>query len=187
MDKKALKAGFSLQYSVSPNDRILTIPNVITTAGIVCIFLSALNLYRGNNIVALFFFLVVVASDFLDGFFARYIETRWPGYGISKVGELIDPIRDKGVIVILFFFNVWMATAVVFFETIEIITATRVRKKAGKHIVAFESKAITAIQFVLIGILFLISKDLFAEILFASLIATGSLLRFITYFRLLYK
>lgn len=185
--KEALKAGLSLQSSVPPNERILTFPNVVTTAGIICIFFSFSNAYYGNRVAGLIFFLAVVISDFIDGFSARFIESKWPGYGISRVGEILDPLRDKGVVVVLLPLNIWMAAAVIFFETIEIITAARVRKKAGRHIVAIESKAITAIQFVLIGAFFLIQEDSFAETLFASLIATGSLLRFITYFRLLYK
>ncbi len=187
MDKKALKAGFSLQYSTKPNDRILTIGNTITFLGFVCIVLSAINLHRGNSLGAFLFFLAVIASDFLDGFSARYIETKWPGYGVSKVGEILDPLRDKGIIVVLFFLNIWMAVAVVFFESIEIVAAARVRKKAGKHLIAVESKAITAVQFVLVGVFFFLPKDSFEEMLFACLIAVASLLRFFAYLRLLYK
>jgi phosphatidylglycerophosphate synthase len=187
MNKEAMKAGFSLQYKASPNDKIVTLPNLITAAGILCIVFSAVNLYAGARMDAFYFFLAVIISDFLDGFSARYIETKWPGHGISKFGEIIDPIRDKGIVIILFFLNVWMAIAVVFFESLSVVTATRVRKKAGKHVVAVESKVITAVQFVCIGILFFISENFIAISIFSSLIATLSLLRFITYVRLLYK
>lgn len=187
MNKEALKAGFSLQYSAKPNNRIFTVANIITFLGIVCVVLSAVNLHRDNSLGAFFFFLAVIASDFLDGFSARYIETKWPGYGISKVGEILDPLRDKSIVVILFFLNIWMAIAVIFFESIEIIAAARVRKKMGKHLIAVESKAITAVQFVLVGVFFFLPKDSFEEMLFACLIAVASLLRFFAYLRLLYK
>ena len=73
---------------------ITNILNVITLSRIICAVLIYLILYLDNNYsIALFLFFVASFSDFLDGYLARKTNSE------SVLGEIIDPIADKLLIV----------------------------------------------------------------------------------------
>lgn len=73
-------------------DRILTIPNVISVIRILLIPLFLILLYNENNIAAFVVFVVSSISDGLDGFIARKFNQ------VSKLGVVLDPIADRGLL-----------------------------------------------------------------------------------------
>lgn len=62
--------------------------------GIVIFILIA---YKGNYMTAFILFLIAGLTDFLDGYFARKYDAT------SHLGEILDPIADKILIVFIFF------------------------------------------------------------------------------------
>tara|TARA_E500000081_G_scaffold143625_1_gene163568 strand:+ start:195 stop:734 length:540 start_codon:yes stop_codon:yes gene_type:complete len=65
----------------------------ILIAVIIFIFLAIDKYY----LLALFLFLIAGLSDYLDGFFARKYNAS------SQIGEILDPLADKILIIFLFF------------------------------------------------------------------------------------
>ena len=65
----------------------------ILVAVIIFIFLAIDKYY----LLALFLFLIAGLSDYLDGFFARKYNAS------SQIGEILDPLADKILIIFLFF------------------------------------------------------------------------------------
>ena len=77
---------------------ITKILNVITLSRILCAILIYLILYSESNYsIALFLFFIASFSDFLDGYLARKTNSE------SVLGEILDPIADKILIVFVFF------------------------------------------------------------------------------------
>jgi phosphatidylglycerophosphate synthase len=80
------------------SEKILTLPNGITVFGFLTLFLYQANYiyaYFNNDVgflsvyIALFLLFLAIASDILDGFFARALNS------CSRFGELLDPARDR--------------------------------------------------------------------------------------------
>lgn len=71
-------------------DRILTIPNVITTIrlGLLPVFLWLLFVQEDRARAALLL-AVLGATDFLDGYIARHFDQ------VSELGKVLDPVADR--------------------------------------------------------------------------------------------
>ncbi len=84
--------------SVATPERILNVPNVLTTVrlvlAIVVFVLIALTLYLPAFVV----FLLAASTDWVDGYWARRFGQ------VSKVGRILDPFVDKIIICGAFIF-----------------------------------------------------------------------------------
>lgn len=70
----------------------LNIPNLLTLARVACIPFLAIAIYspfEGNRIVAAVLFVLISATDWLDGWLARSLNQT------SKFGAFLDPVADK--------------------------------------------------------------------------------------------
>jgi cardiolipin synthase (CMP-forming) len=73
-----------------PLDRILTVPNAITTLRLACVPLFCWLLFGAHRQSASAVLLAVLgATDFLDGYAAR----RWGQ--VSRIGKILDPTADR--------------------------------------------------------------------------------------------
>jgi len=68
------------------------IPNTITLIRLLLAIPITINIYQGNEGLALILFIIAGLSDGLDGFLARKFS--WQ----SKFGQLLDPLADKCLI-----------------------------------------------------------------------------------------
>ena len=68
------------------------IPNTITFIRLLLAIPITINIYQGNEGLALILFIIAGLSDCLDGFLARKFS--WE----SKFGQLLDPLADKCLI-----------------------------------------------------------------------------------------
>ena len=71
------------------NDRLFTIPNVISIARILLIPLFLILMIHNNKMGAFIVFFIAASTDFLDGIAARVLNQK------SKLGALLDPAGDK--------------------------------------------------------------------------------------------
>jgi cardiolipin synthase len=103
-----------------PEDRILTIPNVITVVRLLCLPLFLWLLFHEENRAAAAWLLGGLgATDFLDGYVARHF------HQTSNLGKVLDPIADRlllfvGIGAILYDGSVpvWFAVAVLVREVL---------------------------------------------------------------------
>jgi cardiolipin synthase (CMP-forming) len=71
-------------------DRILTVPNLLSTVRILLIPVFVLLLvHRGTEAAGLLLLSGVVATDWVDGYLARHTGQ------VSNVGKLLDPVADR--------------------------------------------------------------------------------------------
>lgn len=78
-------------------DRILTIPNVISIVRLCCLPVFLYLLFgRENRAAAAGLLAVLGATDFLDGYIARHFDQ------VSNLGKILDPVADR----LLFFVGV---------------------------------------------------------------------------------
>lgn len=71
-------------------DRILTVPNVLSTVRILLIpVFVLLLLHHGTEAAGLLLLAGVVATDWVDGFVARHTGQ------VSNLGKLLDPVADR--------------------------------------------------------------------------------------------
>lgn len=142
------------------NTIICTVANLITFLGIIFALISIYYVTCAHDYVTGFVFFVLAGiSDFFDGFFARFIEKRKPGYGISRFVEILDPIRDKLLILIVVFINLKIGVLICIAELTSMFASYLARTAAGYHVVTTTSKVITASQLVLSSFLFFIQDD----------------------------
>ncbi len=71
------------------SDRILTIPNVLSLIRLAALPLVYIDLTSGREGRALVVLLVIVWSDYFDGYLARKLDQ------VSRIGRLFDPISDR--------------------------------------------------------------------------------------------
>ncbi len=74
----------------SGDDRILTIPNVLSLGRLACVPLFLWLLFgRENRVAAAFLLAFLGATDWVDGFIARRYDQ------VSTVGKVLDPTADR--------------------------------------------------------------------------------------------
>lgn len=167
------------QFSNTPsqNTHIFTVPNIITCVGILFAIGAGYCVFTKQYALGFALFIISAISDFFDGFTARYIEKRKPGYGTSRVGEILDPIRDKLLILVVVFINLKIGALIIIAELVSILASYFAREAAGHHIITKTSKFVTTAQFILAPMLFLTQEE---SLFFLFLIL--SCLRGISYF-----
>ena len=105
----------------SPNagdDRILTIPNVLSLGRLCCVPLFLWLLFgRDNQLAAALLLAFLGATDWVDGFIARRYDQ------VSTVGKILDPTADRILLVVAIFAIVidgavpaWVAGLAIFRE-----------------------------------------------------------------------
>ena len=143
---------------------LLLIPNIITVSRLMCIPVIVGLYLAGTNelkVIALIIFLYAAISDFLDGYLARKLNQS------SLLGEVIDPIADKLLVIIIYmlfltdnFINLLTITGILIITSREIIIITlrEIFAHKGMQIKVINlSKAKTAFQLLSIIMLFLAS------------------------------
>lgn len=76
-------------------NRIATWANAITILGIIFAIASTWLAFEKQLAWSFICLVAGFLTDFLDGYVARKIEKKRPGYGVSIFGANLDPIRDK--------------------------------------------------------------------------------------------
>lgn len=101
-------------------DRILTIPNVVTVARLACVPLFLWLLFgRENRAAAAYLLGALGATDWVDGYVARHLDQ------VSTLGKVLDPVADRillgaGIVAILVDGSVpaWIAWTVIVREVL---------------------------------------------------------------------
>lgn len=90
MNTKAIVSEFFVEPEVNVDNKIYTIPNIVTFLGIVLVFVYIFQIYLD---LFLFFAPVTIflvgATDLFDGLLARKLNKH------TKLGKFIDSLRDK--------------------------------------------------------------------------------------------
>ncbi len=72
------------------DDRVLTVPNVITAVRLACLPVFVWLLFgRDNRAAAAALLGVLGATDFLDGYIARHFDQ------VTRLGKVLDPVADR--------------------------------------------------------------------------------------------
>jgi len=86
--------GFQARAARSGEDRIVTIPNVISALRLGCVpILLYLLLGAEQRLAAAVLLATLGATDWVDGYIAR----RW--HQVSTVGKVLDPVADRVVLI----------------------------------------------------------------------------------------
>ena len=152
---------------MKPEDRIFTIPNGLSLLRLLFLIPILLFLEQGKLFWALFFMLLGVATDFLDGFIARKFDQR------SNLGRIADPIIDKInvltvccylVISDIYHFPLWYFLFLLIREILLLLGGLLVIR--GKRIVMESNRAGKNSAFAnsMVVILFVLQLDLIAVI-----------------------
>tara|TARA_B100000242_G_scaffold153385_1_gene109527 strand:+ start:214 stop:753 length:540 start_codon:yes stop_codon:yes gene_type:complete len=162
---------------------ITNIINVITLSRIICAILIYLILYLENNYsIALFLFFIASFSDFLDGHLARKTNSE------SVLGEIIDPIADKLLIVFVLIglsinldsFLIGFISAIIISREIWVAALRDINSRnnqSNKTKVTFLAKTKTAIQmFSILMYLFGITINNMIVLFFADILLIIALL-----------
>lgn len=80
---------------IEETDQVLTIPNLLSLIRLAALPFVYLDLVNGNEGRALVVLLVIVWSDYLDGYLARRLNQ------VSRIGRLFDPISDRILMVVV--------------------------------------------------------------------------------------
>lgn len=75
-------------------NRIVTIPNIISFIRILLIPVFVILLIKNMNTEAFLVFVISSISDGLDGFIARRFNQ------VSELGKILDPIADRGLLLV---------------------------------------------------------------------------------------
>jgi cardiolipin synthase len=71
------------------SDRVLTLPNAISLARLLCVPVFAVLILAGRDVAALVVLVLAGISDHVDGYLAR----RWDQ--VTRIGQLLDPAADR--------------------------------------------------------------------------------------------
>ena len=180
---------------------IYLIPNLITYARLLSIpfiiifYLSEIYILQ---LLAFIIFILASISDFLDGYLARKLNQT------SILGKILDPIADKLLVILVFMMfinsdllNIYTSIGILIITAREIIVMTMREITAHQGImidVIKLSKLKTALQFISLGMLFLVSltRNSNLQILnltntFILLTAIVSLISLIMYVKTVYR
>jgi len=180
---------------------IYLIPNLITYARLLSIpfiiifYLSEIYILQ---LMAFIIFILASTSDFLDGYLARKLNQT------SILGKILDPIADKLLVILVFMMfinsdllNIFTSIGILIITAREIIVMTMREITAHQGImidVIKLSKLKTALQFISLGMLFLVSltRNSNLQILnltnsFILLTAIVSLISLIIYVKTVYR
>ena len=125
-------------------DRILTIPNIVTLVRLACVPLFLWLLFgRENRAAAAYLLGALGATDWVDGYVARHFDQ------VSTLGKVLDPVADRvllgvGIVAILVDGSVpaWIAWVVIVREvTISIATVGLAAAGARRIDVQWAGKA----------------------------------------------
>ena len=75
-------------------DRILTVPNIISFIRILLIPVFAVLLFKHQDIYAFLIFILACISDGIDGLISRWFNQK------TKLGVILDPIADRGLLLV---------------------------------------------------------------------------------------
>jgi cardiolipin synthase len=129
---------------VPGEDRILTIPNIVTLVRLACVPLFLWLLFgRENRAAAAYLLGALGATDWVDGYVARHFDQ------VSTLGKVLDPVADRvllgvGIVAILVDGSVpaWIAWVVIVREvTISIATVGLAAAGARRIDVQWAGKA----------------------------------------------
>lgn len=84
--------------SAQAGDRVINVPNILTTARLVLAIVVFVLIDRQSFTPALIVFVVAASTDWIDGYWARKFGQ------VSKVGRVYDPFVDKIIICGTFIF-----------------------------------------------------------------------------------
>ena len=152
-------------------------------------FMTALRLVFGAVSIWLYFhqmffmaalsFGIAAITDFFDGKVARWREKK-NGNGISRFGEIFDPICDRLLIIPGMVIQPFLLVLIAI-EGLATACALYVRKQKGHHFISKWSKVATFVQFPFITLLFLSRSPV--EIWTCTvIICFSSAMRFSSYF-----
>ena len=140
------------------NDTIIKLlPNILSVLRIaltpVCIFF----LFKKIFLISLVIFLFASLTDFLDGYIARKYNS------VSKIGAFLDPVADKMLVVGLFLsfyflgiiIDIYILIMIIFRDVFVTILRIFMQLKGVTMITSKISKLKTAIQFLVITIIFI--------------------------------
>ncbi len=137
--------------------KIFTAANMVTFSGILALGMAMWLMTAGYHWVGLVVYAYAAVTDLLDGWVARKQEARG-GKGISALGQKLDPIRDKLLVLILLTVSLQLSLVLAGLELISIFFSDLVREKLGYHYITPMSKSVTMVQLILIGIM-LVAPD----------------------------
>ena len=134
------------------------IPNLLSIIRIVLVYPILYNIFLGNFIVSIIYFVIASVTDALDGFLARKMD--WQ----TQLGKILDPVADKlllsGTIFIL-----WLNEYIPFYifiifisRDIAILIGAAIKMTLIESVTPlpnFLGKFTTILQIVYIGIIYL--------------------------------
>ena len=132
------------------SDKIITLANVITFIRLCLTPVALLILLSGHDVFAAIFFVVIAATDFVDGKIARKTNT------VSKVGQLLDPAVDRLLMIcavvgllILGRIPLWIVVVVLLRDALLLIGGSVLLKKYNIRVpVVYAGKVATTLLFV---------------------------------------
>lgn len=129
--------------------RFFTWANAVTILGFALTYLIIDAIANDERVIAMLIFIPAALTDFLDGYLARKLNQE------TAFGKIIDPIRDKCLLLPLLWVDVTLAIVLICFEIISIFFSIVVRWFFGYHVITNVSKVVTGVQMILIPLLFI--------------------------------
>jgi cardiolipin synthase len=162
------------------NKNFFTVANLITVSGFVLGSFSYFFI-ESNRYLAFLLYALAWITDLLDGYVARKIKEKNQEQGVSALGKVIDPLRDKFLVLVgLAFDPIWIPFFVLI-ELVSFIFSSLVRKIKKEHFITHISKTVTVFQGVGLCMIFFFEPQYYA-IMYAVLLFL-SFLRLISYFK----
>lgn len=154
---------------------ILTLSNFLSFSRIFLAIPMVWHMSRNENMAALAWVIVAMATDWLDGYFARKFNQE------TQLGKILDPLADKVCTTAIFItlsvyqgFPYWITAAIIVRDLLIIVGSLFIIGK--KHVVAPSNKPgkFTVFSIALLGIAFLLQIQVLIWPL--TLITTGMII-----------